>query len=160
MKMRAIYQEKQKRWQMFRDAEQQRRVDRANEQEMNRLNTIIAESRARRKYTNSKFHHSLTVRSYHQAALTIQRAYRRMKLRRAVEAKLDQQLGVIRNKIRERAAQVIQTAWKTYQQHVLYKALYFTSIMTGPVVAISRRTQSPPGVHSYERGISITGIRS
>lgn len=159
MKMRAIYQEKQRRWQEFREAERQRRIDKASKQEMNHLNSIIAESKARREYTNSKFHRTLAVRSYHQAALVIQRAYRRMRLSNAVKSKLSRQQRDLRRRARERAARIIQRTWRDYRQNKLYKALHFMSIMTGPVIAVGRRTESPPpaGIQSYEKGISITG---
>lgn len=157
--MRVVYQEKQERWQAFRDAEKQRRLDKAREQEMNRLNSIIAESRARREYTHSKFHHTLTVRSYHHAALTIQRAYRRVRLIRAAEAKLASVQLLRRNQARERAARVIQRRWRVHQQDTLYRAMHFVSIMTDPVVAVGQRVQSPPGeCRSYEKGTSTTGL--
>ena len=50
MKMREIYEEKQKRWQEFREAERQRRIDKANQEELDRLAGILACSRARREY--------------------------------------------------------------------------------------------------------------
>ena len=157
MKMRAVYQEKQQRWQAFRDAERQRRLDKAKQEEMNRLNGIIAESRARREYTLSKFQHTLTVRNYHQAAITIQRAFRRQRLIRCAKAKLSDMQEARRTRTIERAARVVQRSWRRYQQDKLYRALHFRSIMTGPVVALGTRTISPPGLHSYQRGTSITG---
>lgn len=157
MKMRAIYQEKQKRWQQFRDAEKQRRIDKANVKEMNRLNNIIEESRARRAYTQAKFHQTLTVRSFHQAALVIQHAYRRMRLERGARTKLQRDQVAIVRRGREKAALVIQRAWRMHQQQKLYKEMHFMSIRAGPVISVDRRMESPPGVHSYERGISITG---
>lgn len=159
MKMRAIYQEKQQRWQQFREAENQCRMDKAKVKEINRLNKIIEDSRARREYTNSKFHQTLSVRSHHQASLIIQRAYRRMRRKRAARTRMLWQEAALVRRGRERAALVIQRAWRLHQQQKLFKAMHFMSIMAGPVIAVGpgRRAPSPPGVHSYERGISITG---
>lgn len=158
MKMRAMYEDKQRRWQEFRDAEKQRRIDKANQLELDRLNAIIAESRARRAYTNSKFERTLTIRSYHQAALVIQRAFRRTRFVRAARAKLAQQERELARRWRERAVIVVQRWWRKIQLHRAYKATHFQSIMTGPVIAMRRkgRGTSPP-VHSYEREIAITG---
>ncbi len=160
MKMRALYEDKQRRWKEFRDAERQCRIDKANQQETNRLNAIIAESRARREYTNSKFQHSLTVRSYHQAALVIQRAFRRTRHSRAMKARLAQRQAEKVRRRREKAAIAIQRWWRRHQLQTLYKALHFRSIMTGPVVAVGKREGSPPQLHSYEREIAITGTTS
>lgn len=157
MKMRAIYQEKQKKWQQFRESEKQRRKEKAHVKEMSRLNNIIKESQARREYSYSKFQQTLSVRSYHQAALVIQQAYRRVRADRAARARVMQEEAVLVGRERERAALVIQRTWRIYQQQKLFEAMHFMSIMTGPVVPVGRRIPSPPGVHSYERGISITG---
>ena len=100
----------------------------------------------------------LTVRSYHQAALIIQRAYRKMRGIRATEASLARRQEARQTRVRERAAAVIQRRWRAHQQEKLYRAMHFVSIMTGPVVAVGHRGQSPPaGSRSYEKGISITG---
>ena len=160
MKLRVLYQEKQERWQAFRQAEQQRREDKARALEMDRLNAIIAESRARREYTQSKFQHSHTVRSYHQAALIIQRAYRRLLRARAVDDRLKERRERKRGRVRERAARVIQRNWRAYRQEKLFRAMNFVSVMTGPVVDVRQRGQSPPPpgrFRSYQKGISITG---
>jgi transcriptional regulator of acetoin/glycerol metabolism len=158
MKMRAIYQERQRRWEEFRDSEEQRRIDKANVKEMNRLNNIIKESRARREYTSSKFQQTHNVRSYYQAALVIQRAYRRARMQRAVQDRELRREVMKMGRQRERAALVIQRAWRNYLQERLFRAMHFMSIMSGPVIAVERRIPSPPGTHSYEKGISITGL--
>lgn len=157
MKMRAMYQEKQKRWQQFREAEKQRRVIKARVKEMNRLNSIIEKSRARREYSNSKFQQTLNVRSYHQAALVIQRTFRRMKKDKEARTRMLWEEAALVRRERWRAALVIQRSWRLYRQRKLFKAMHFRSIMAGPVIAVGRRQPSPPGAHSYERGISITG---
>ena len=157
MQMRAIYQEKQRRWQTFREAERQRRIDKAHQEEMNRLNDIIAESKARREYSNFKFQHSLIVRSHHEAALTIQRAYRRIKQIQSDKAKWCEQVDAVCEKVRERAARLIQKTWRHYHHHQLYKAMHYVPVMTGPVITFGKRVESPPRLQSYARQISITG---
>ena len=158
MQMRLLYQEKQRKWYEFREAERQRRIIKADKEEMNRLNKIIADSKARREYHTSKFHHTLTVRSHYHAAITIQRAFKKMKLTRAINAKQSQMMENIRKRTRERAAQVIQMAWRRYQKHKIYRATNFVSIITGPVIDLGQRKGGPSGIHSYERAISITGL--
>lgn len=79
MRMREIYAEKQKCWEQFREAEKQRRIDNSNREELDRLAAVLSRSRARREYTQSKIQQTLAVRSHYDAALIIQRAFRRMK---------------------------------------------------------------------------------
>lgn len=160
MKMRAIYLEKQKRWQHFREAENQRRMDKARVKEMDRLNDIIEQSRARREYSNSKFQQTLNVRSHHHAAVVIQRAFRRVRRDRVARARVSREEAALVRREMERAALVIQRSWRLFRQQKLFKAMHFRSIMAGPVIAVGKRLPSPPGVHSYERGISITGMCS
>ncbi len=158
MQMRAVYEEKQKRWKEFRESERQRRIDKANAEELNRLNRIIAESRARREYSNSKFQHSSIIRSHYQAAVTIQRAFRKMISGKITEVRMLQHQQLIARRGREKAAIVIQRWWRKYWRCRVYKLLNFQSIMTGPVVALGNRTVSPSGVCSYAKVTSITGL--
>lgn len=161
MKMRDIYYEKQKRWHEFREAERQRRIDKANQDELDYYAGVIAESQARREYATSQFKHMTTVRSHHQAAMTIQRAFRQMKVRRKWLRIIADREELVRRRREERAARVIQRAWRLYKQYRLYLALNFKSVLTSPVVMSGMRQQSPDAVrsvtHSYERSISITG---
>lgn len=158
MQMRSIYQEKQRHWQAFREAENQRRINKANEAEMCRLNGIVAESKARREHAVSQFQHRLMVRSHCQAAVTIQRAYRQMKQLKHAKSKEEQRFEDLRVRRRERAARVIQKAWRGYWQRKMYKTVHFVSIMTGPVLDTGRRLEHIATYnHSYQRGTSITG---
>ena len=158
MQMRAIYQEKQKQCQAFREAEKQRRFDSANKAEICQLHGIVANSRARGKYGLSKYRHSRMVRLYCQAAVTIQRAYRRMRQLRHDKSTEMQTLEALGER-REKAVKIIQKAWKSYSQWKMREAMNFVSIMTGPVLDIGRRLeQVPVHLHSYQRGIAITGM--
>ena len=161
MKMRDRYCEKQRRWHEFRAAERQRRIDKANQEELDYFAGVIADSQARRHYSTLKFKYTTTVRSYHQAAVIIQRAFRRMKVRKSWQRKVAEREEKVRRKREERAARLIQKAWRLYKQYQLYQALNFKSVLTSPVITLSRRQQSgntaASGVHTYEQGISITG---
>ena len=161
MKMRDRYCEKQRRWHEFRAAERQRRIDKANQEELDYFAGVIADSQARRHYFTLKFQYTTTVRSYHQAAVTIQRAFRRMKVRKSWQRKVAEKEERARRKREERAARVIQKAWRLYKQYQLYQTLNFKSVLTSPVITLNRRQQSgnmaASGVHTYEQAISITG---
>ena len=163
MEIRALYQEAQDCWQQFRDAEERRRIEKANACEIDRLNSIIRESRARREHTASKFQQTQTVRAYHQAALVLQRAFRRTRRERAARARSLWAREIAEEGRRERAALIVQRAWRRWRQKRFYEAMHFVSIATGPVVALqgTRRgaesCQHPPGAQHYQKAISITG---
>ena len=156
MKMRDRYYEKQKRWHEFREAERQRRIDKAHQEELDYYACVIAESQARRHYATSKFKYTATVRSYHHAAVTIQKAFRRMKVRQSWLERVAKKEEMMRRKREERAARVIQKAWRLYRQYQLYQALNFKSVLTSPVIALSGRHQNATTC-TYEQDISITG---
>ena len=163
MKMRDRYCERQKRWHEFRAAERQRRIDKANQQELDYFAGVIADSQARRQYSTLKFEYTTTVRSYHQAARIIQRAFRRMKGRKSWLKKVAEREKKERKQKEERAAITIQKAWRIYKDYQLYQALNFKSVLTSPVVRLSSRRRhsasaaAASGVHTYELDISITG---
>lgn len=163
MKMREIYEEKQRRWEAFRVAEKQRRVDKAKKAELARLAGVIALSKARREYTQSKFKQSLSVRSHHHAALVIQRAFRTMQSRRSLQERVQARIELERRKRENKAAARIQRAWKRYRQHKIYQATHFRPVFTSPVVALSEPVMEGRPVASlgqgpsYKRSISITG---
>ena len=157
MKIRALNEDRQRRWKEFRDAEKQRRVDKANQQEMDRLNAIIAESRARREYTTSKFEQTLNVRSHDQAAVVIQRAFRRAYRRKVLKIRVMNRFREMVGRKNTLAAIAIQRWWRKHLLLKAYRAMHFRSIMTGPVVAVGRRGESPPPQRPYEREIAITG---
>ena len=164
MKMREIYEEKQKRWQEFREAERQRRIDKANQEELDRLAGILACSRARREYSHAKFQQTNTIRLYYDAAVVIQRAFRQARSRRLCLREQALKEEAQQRRMKNRAARIIQRAWRSHQQYRLYQALHFKSIMTSPVVTLPARPKipSPPrtrmeAIPSYGRPISITG---
>ena len=160
MKMREIYEEKQQWWRAFREAERQRRIDKAEQEERDRLAAVIAQSRARREYTQSKYKQTLSVRSHHHAATIIQQGFRRMRLRRSWQERVQARSEREKRKKENRAAVCIQRAWKRYQQYKIYKATHFRSVLTSPVVALSDpllaslENREP----SYNRCTYITGI--
>ena len=160
MKMRDRYNDKQRRWQEFREAERLRRIDKSNQEELDYYSGVIAESQARRQYATLKFKYMTTVRSHHQAAVVIQRAFRRMKARRAWQKKVTEREETLRRIREQRAARIIQRAWRMYRQYKLYVALNFKSVLTSPVIALGRRRTSLDtlrDVNTYEQSTSITG---
>ena len=161
LKMREVYEQQQKYWQEFRDAERQRRIDKANQEELDRMEDILTRSRARREYSQAKFGQMLCVRSYYDAAVTIQRAYRRMMLKRSLQIEQATKESRRRRQRENRAALVIQLAWRRYKQRKVYEALHFKAIMTSPVIAFpehrSAAVNKLEGLQSYHRHISITG---
>ena len=165
MKMRDIYEEKQRWWEAFRAAEGQRRVDKARREELDRLTKIMEESRARREYTQSKFRQTLSVRCHHHAATVIQRAFREMKTRRWWQEKVRARRELEKIWRENRAAVKIQRAWRRYRQRKIYHATHFKSVLTNPVVALPEQVlgTSPRWSYegpSYKRSISITGLRA
>jgi hypothetical protein len=162
MKMREIYEEKQRWWEAFRAAEGQRRVDKARREELDRLTKIMEESRGRREYTRSKFRQTLSVRSHHHAATVIQRAFREMKTRRWWQEKARARRELEKIWRENRAAVKIQRAWRRYRQRKIYQSTHFKSVLTSPVVALPEQVlgRSPRWSYegpSYKRSISITG---
>lgn len=164
MKMREIYEEKQKCWQEFREAERQRRIDKANQEELDRLTGILACSRARREYSHAKFQQTNTIRLCYDAAVVIQRAFRQAKSRRLSLREQALKKEAQQRRMKNRAARIIQRAWRSYKSYRLYQALHFKSIMTSPVISLPTRPKIPSPPHarmecipSYGRPISITG---
>ena len=161
MRMREIYAEKQKCWEQFREAEKQRRIDSANREELDRLADVLSRSRARRQYTQSKIQQTLAVRSHYDAALIIQRAFRRMKHVRLQYRWKTMEEESRKRRRENRAAFVIQRAWRRYMQKTLFEALNFRSILTSPVISLPVHHPLPlsqlKGVQSYRKNISITG---
>ena len=159
MKMREIYEEKQRRWEAFRAAEERRRIDKARQAEFDRLTGVIAQSRARREYTRAMFSQSLCVRSHHHAAIIIQRAFRAIQTQRWWRERVRARLETERKVRLNNAARKIQRTWRKYWQYKMYKATHFKSVLTSQVVSVSdpKTLGSREGDPSYKRGISITG---
>ena len=157
MKMREIYEEKQRRWEEFRAAEMQRRIDKAKQAELERLAGILSQSKARREYAQFKFKHTLTVRTHHQAAVLIQRSFRAMRLRKSWQRRVQARMEAMRRKRENEAAITIQRAWRCYQEYKIYQATHFRSVYTDPVIPVhSVHTPVNQGP-SYKKNISITG---
>ena len=158
MKMRDMYFERQRRWHEFRAAERQRRIDKACQEELDYYGGVIADSQARKRYATTKFHYMTTVRAHHQAAVTIQRAFRRMKVRKAWLKKVAEREERLKRVREAWAARVIQRAWRMYKQYRLYVALNFKSVMTSPVITLNKRQPSSAAMSTYEQSTSITGV--
>ena len=157
MKMREIYEEKQKRWEEFRAAERQRRIDKAKKAELDRLAIVLSQSKARREYTQIKFLQVRSVRTHYQAAVVIQRAFRAMRLRKSWQRKAKVWIESEKKWQENKAAIVIQRAWRHYQQYRIYQATYFRAVYTSPVVPIPKKHSQNNQVPSYKKNTSITG---
>lgn len=163
LRMRELYLEKQKRWEEFRKAEHQRRINKAKKEELDRYALIVAKSKARRNYTTVMFHQTQTVRSHNEAAVTIQRAFRRMKLHQSLADRQAFRERKQKRKIEEKAVRKIQKAWREYQQYKLYQALNYKRITTSPIIALRRQSKhtlkEEKDICSYQKDISITGSK-
>ena len=162
--MRALNLEYQKRWEEFRVAEKQRHIDKAQQEELDRLHSVIADSQARRQYFREKFRYTTIVRSRHQAAVIIQRAFHMAKVQRE-ERKRRMELESRRQlRTATRSAVVIQRAWRKHRAWKRYVEANFKSIMTSPVVAVSpqqpRKTCKSTTPKSYERNTLVLGENS
>ena len=160
MKMSEIYEEKQRRWEAFRAAEMQRRIDKAKQAELERLASILSQSKARREYTQVKFKHTLTVRTHSQAAVVIQRSFRAMRLRKSWQRRVQARMEVMKRKRENEAAIAIQRAWRRYQQYKIYQATYYRSVYTDPVIPIHAVHTPANQGPSYKKNISITGKKT
>ncbi len=154
--MRQVFLEKQNNWRDFREAEQKRRDDKAKKEALDRYTEIVAKSRARKEYSDVMFQQTQTVRSHTEAALVIQRAYRRMRLKHSLLERMTQH-GVERRRIRrERAATTIQRSWRECHRLKVYQLMNYKKIQTSPVISL-RAGRLHKEVASYQKGISITG---
>lgn len=158
--MRDHYLEKQKKWQEFREAEHNRRIEKAKREELDHYASIMAKSKARRDYTVRKFHQTHTVHFYNEAAKTIQRAFRRMKAHHTVAEMQAIRERKLRHRIEDKAAKAIQRAWRQYQHYKLFQALNYKRVSTSAVITLKRQptnTKFSKDVISYQKEISITG---
>ena len=158
LRMREIFLEMQKNWKEFREAEQRRRAEKARREELDQYADIVAQSRARREYTEQMFHQTQTVRSHTEAAIVIQRAYRRMTLWRSLSEKVALRQMREQRRREQKAARIIQKALRKYCQYKLFQELHFKKIRTSPVIALKdMKGRQLEDVTSYRRGITITG---
>lgn len=161
MKMKKIYEEKQRRWEDFRAAESLRRVEKAKKAELDHLAGVLAHSRARKEYTQLKFKQSLCVRSHLQAVIVIQRSFRALKLRRSWQERVKARRAMLRRKQEREAAIRIQRAWRKYQWYRVYRATHFKPVYTSPVISLPMLTRGSQSSSereiSYKKHTSITG---
>ena len=158
MRMRERYMKEQQKWEEFRLAERQRRKEKAHQEEQARLMIIIENSRQRRKYFEQKFKYTMTIQSYHQAAIVIQRAYRKTRMRRERERKEVEFQKQKQQLLEMWAARVIQRAWRCYIEWKRFEADHLDSIITSPVV-IMPSGHLPIIQHKrlYERSTIVSG---
>ena len=159
--MRLVYESKQRHWQEFRHMERQRRLEKAKEEEMERLAGIIAASKARRMHADASFRQMVCVRSHYHAAVIIQRAFRAMRRRklRTAAQRLAEESSLAHRQ--EKAARTIQKAWKRYKEHKAFIQLHFRCVSTGPVISFPKTVPREPmrtgNIQSYQKKISISG---
>ena len=158
LRMREIYVKRQQEWEEFRKAEKQRRLEKAHEEKLQQMNGILKDSQARRHFIHQHFHYSSTVRSHHQAAVTIQRAYREAK-RHETWWKRQQEAKDKRKRARKTfAALVIQNAWRRYKEWKKFESAYLCPIYTSPVVHLTHPMQiNDKDQRSYERSTLASG---
>ena len=158
LKLREIQQKTQEEWLAFREAERQRRIDKAKKLEADRLAAILAESKARREYHNSKYSQTFTVRSHFVAAAAIQKWYKMMKRKKQSMKQQEATRIAYEAKRRNRAAVIIQKWWKKICLLRQYHALLYRPISTSPVILTYRQSHSSTSQQSnYLRKTSITG---
>ena len=164
LRMRALLLEQQKRWEEFRAAEKQRRIDKARQEELDRLHGVIADSQARRQHFKEKFRYTTVVRSRHHAAVIIQRAFRMAKVQREEKRRRMELESRRRLRTATRSAVIIQRAWRSHRAWKRYVEANFKSILTSPVVAVA--PHQPHGTcdltapKSYERNTLVLGKNS
>ena len=160
LKMREVQQKMQSEWAAFREAERQRRIEKANKQEADRLAAILAESKARRNYHNTKYLQTNTIRSYVMAVIAIQRWYKKTKKHKRLRQQQQVEKTAYEAERRNRAAIVIQKQWKKYRLLKQYHAMHYRPISTNPVILSHRQTHSSTEQRSYLRRTSVTGTHT
>ena len=159
LRMRDFYTQHQRRWEEFRNAERQRRAEKAKQKELGRLAGILSDSVARRHYCQEKFLYTAVVRSHHHAATTIQRAYRQYRQRKQLQRKKLEEKRRRALWCKNRAARVIQRAWRRHRSWKAYVARNFKFIKTSPVINNGPHPLDPPTYwrKPYERGTIVSG---
>ena len=157
LKLREIQQKTHKQWVAFREAERERRIDKANKLEADRLAAILAESKARREYHNSKYSQTFTVRSHFVAAVAIQRWYKMMKRKKQLMKQQEAAKIAYEAERQNRAAVIIQKWWKKICLLRQFHALLYRPISTSPVILSYRQSHTSPSQQSYLSKASIGG---
>lgn len=159
LKLRDHHLKQQEEWKRFRLAEKQRRTDKEYQERQAHLMNIISDSQARRRYFQDKFFYTTSVRSCHEAAATIQRAYRQARQRR--ETKRNEIEMEARKKLAQQrwAACVIQRSWRRYKEWKNFERQNLRSIMTNPIIYLPPLlpSQHISQFRSYERGTIVSG---
>ena len=88
LQLREMYQAQQNEWERFRQAEGQRRIDKANRLKAEQLAMILARSQERRRHIEECNTYTTSLRVQTRAAMRIQRAYRHWKRETACRRKL------------------------------------------------------------------------
>ena len=161
LQMRELYAERQNNWEMFRQAEKQRRIDKAQQEKMDYMNGILLGKDERRQYHIEQFQYTNNVRSHFQAASIIQKAYRQYRERKNWWKRV-KEAGLARDRAKKSfAAGVIQCSWRKHKDWKKFEATYMCSVHTNPVVQLSKRPlfelASDKGLKSYERSTLTSG---
>ena len=157
LKMREIQHKIQEQWVAFREAERQRRIDKANKLEADRLAAILAESKARREYHNTKYSQTITICSHFTAAVAIQKWYKKTKRSKQLRQQQEAARIAYEAERRNRAAVIIQKWWKKIRLLRQFHALLYRPISTSPVILPYRQSHSSTDQRSYLRKTSVTG---
>ena len=158
LRMRDLYIQHQRRWAEFRESERKRREEKARQMELDRLASILSESAARRNYFQEQFGYSTVVRSHDNAATVIQRTFKNFMLRKQELRARRENERRIENELKNRAARIIQRAWRRYFSWKVYLARNYKSIKAGPVIKVEPFSLiAPANWRSYERGTIVSG---
>ena len=157
LKMREIQQKAQEQWAAFREAERQRRIEKANKLEADRLAAILAESKARREYHSTKYSQTITIRSHFTAAKAIQRWYKKTKRRKQLRQQQEAARISYEAERQNRAAVIIQKWWKKILLLRQFHTMLYRPVSTSPVILPHRKSHSSINQQSYLRKTSVTG---
>ena len=162
LQMREVYIEKQKNWKLFRQAEKQRRIDKAHQEKMDYMNGVLKGKQERREHFEEHFQHTANIRSHFQAASLIQRTYRQYRERKSWWKRMEE-ARFTRNRVKEMlAASIIQNTWRRYNKWKRFEATHMYSVYTSPVVQLAKRPlpsqlMSSKETKSYERSTITSG---
>ena len=154
LQLREMYQAQQNEWKRFRQAEGQRRIDKANRLKAEQLAMILAWSQERRRHIEECNTYTTSLRVQTRAATRIQRAYRHWKRETACRRTLLEMLQLKKRAREDAAARRIQIAWRSYQRHCSFLARYYRIIPTAPTV-VPQRSCPLDGHSTVRRSVSF-----
>lgn len=154
LQLREMYQAQQNEWKRFRQAEGQRRIDKANRLKAEQLAMILARSQERRRHIEECNTYTTSLRVQTRAATRIQRAYRHWKRETACRRTLLEMLQLKKRAREDAAARRIQIAWRSYQRHCSFLARYYRIIPTAPTV-VPQRSCPLDGHSTVRRSVSF-----